>query len=376
MVLERQIAMNELSHRYAAVLAADVAHFSRFMERDGEATVSALQECRASFQRCISSNNGREFGCYGDSFMAEFASPIEALRAARACQTLQAKLGQSDDHNEPLRLRLGLHAGDVICDGNALLGDVINIAARLQSIAAPGEIVLSSFVYQQVHKEKGFDFSSLGKHHLKNIAEPVLVYRVDKSHSSSLRRIALAIDEYKPAVAAMLGVIVTGFGIIAYLEFRDPHLISKTTIAVPTANSIAVLPFEVCEDSIRDTLLAGSLSEEIHSRLVQRWPNVIAKSQASVKAVVETGAHLDETAKLLGVQNLLRGELCRDESDSLTIRVEVINDIGFTMWRGEYRQLANSADQIQRQFASQIDRNVATSLGDVNTGPSDRPPSW
>ena len=162
--------MGEMLHSYAVIMAADVAHFSQLMEHDSEATVRALHGCHEEFARCVSAFRGQEFGSVGDSFMAEFNSPVDALRAARHCQQRLANLEAIDETGSKLTLKIGLHAGDVIRDGDAFFGDVVNIAARLQSLARPGEILLSNFVYRQVRKEREFAFRSLGRHHLKNIS--------------------------------------------------------------------------------------------------------------------------------------------------------------------------------------------------------------
>ena len=135
--------MGEMSRRFAAILAADVAQYSRLMERDSEATVQALRDCRRFFQGCVAAHGGREFGSVGDSLMAEFASPVEALRAAREIQSELARSVSSNDDSQRLQLRMGLHAGDVISDGENLFSDVVNTAARLQRVAQPGSVTLT-----------------------------------------------------------------------------------------------------------------------------------------------------------------------------------------------------------------------------------------
>ena len=147
-----------MRHRFAVILAADVAHFSGLMESDSEATVHALQECRAIFERHIAANHGRVFGSVGDGLMAEFSGPVEALRAANEIQTalLEANLIIGDRGR--LQVRIGLHAGDVIGNEDNVFGDVVNTASRLQEIARPGGITLSAFVHEQVRKERDFAF--------------------------------------------------------------------------------------------------------------------------------------------------------------------------------------------------------------------------
>ena len=365
--------MGELSHRYAVVLAADVARFSQLIERDDESTVRALQRCRVEFQRCLSSFHGREFGSIGDSLMAEFNSPVEALRAALDCQQRMADLSPMDDTGSKLMLKIGLHAGDTIRDGEALYGEVVNIAARLQALARPGEIVLSDFVYQQVRNQRGLEFRSIGKRHLKNISEPFFVYRVHGGAKFSLRRIVLALEEYKPTIAATLGVIVAGALLTWHLDTRHVPGISDTTITLQTDNTIAVLPFDVCDEHSDDELVANGLTTAVHDRLAQRRPILATKSQASVKRVVETMPPFTETSRLLGVENLLRGEVCRDQSGRLTIDVELLDKNGFTKWHQDYQQVVDRDDLVQAQVARLIETGVVIELGNPSLSVPDVP---
>ena len=119
--------MKNMRHRYAAILAADVDHFSTRMEDDAEATVRALQTCRELFRQCIEQHGGREFGSVGDSLMAEFPSAVSALRAARDFQ--------DEDH---LQVRIGLHAGDVVAEGDG----TERVSLRAVDPLAPGNEVL------------------------------------------------------------------------------------------------------------------------------------------------------------------------------------------------------------------------------------------
>jgi class 3 adenylate cyclase len=224
--------MRQVSHRYAAVLAADIAHFSRCMEVDGEGTVEALFDCRTIFTHCVNSSHGREFGSVGDSLMAEFGSPVEALRAARDFQQA-LKPGVGAGHSGVcLQARIGLHAGDVIFDGDSLFGDVVNTAARLQEISDTGGIVVSDFVHAQIKKETGYRFKPLGLQDLRNIIEPVYAYDVVVGDSSThWHRIRLIARSYRSAIATVIGAIIAGLIFVLYFEARGPGF--GPTITVP-----------------------------------------------------------------------------------------------------------------------------------------------
>ena len=172
-----------VERRLAVILAADVVGFSRLMELDDEAIFRALNICRQFIDTKISDHRGRVFGSAGDSIIAEFASPVEAVRCAVEIQE-KLKLAEKDlPDRGGICLRIGINLGDVIVEGKNLLGDGVNIAARLESIADPGGIVLARSVYEQVWKQTSFKCQYMGEPKLKNINESVQVYKLVMSET-------------------------------------------------------------------------------------------------------------------------------------------------------------------------------------------------
>lgn len=171
-----------MERKLAVILAADVVGFSRLMEVDEERTHAALNTCNSAIAGLVSKHSGRIFAVAGDSFLAEFASPVEAMRAAIEFQ--EDVSGRSFDLPEGLqmRFRIGINLGDVIVDGGNLFGDGVNVAVRLEALAEPGGICLSSAVYEQVEQKLPLGYEDIGPQALKNIVRPVKAYRV------SLRR--------------------------------------------------------------------------------------------------------------------------------------------------------------------------------------------
>lgn len=169
---------NEIRRRLAAIVAADVAGYSRLMSLDESGTVRALSEARAIFDRLITEYGGRIANTAGDSVLAEFPS---ALDAAECCIAVQQKLEEGAarlPEDLALRFRMGLHLGDVVVQGNDLLGDGVNIAARLEAIAEPGGICVSGHVYDQIDGKIDWSIRPLGLQTLKNIARPVDAYEI------------------------------------------------------------------------------------------------------------------------------------------------------------------------------------------------------
>jgi len=364
--------MQQMSHRFAAILAADVARYSQLMENDGEATVAALKNCRTVFQRCVTSHHGHEFGSVGDSLMAEFSSPVEALRTARDIQTDLARQKPIDNEGERLQVRIGLHAGDVISDGENLFGDVVNTAARLQAMAKPGGITVSELVHIQVRKEAGFAFRSLGTHALKNIAEPVSVFELaNRRRVINRRRLRLAMRPYRTAIAAVLGVAVAGLLIIGYLETKESPGIG-TVVEVPGSmndlfpdpKSIAVLPFKTTGD-LRDEYV--SLIEGTYADIVTQLSNLGALNKVisgtSMEQYRDTTKSIPRISDELGVVGVLEGS-AQSLSNHVRINLRLINGgTDSNIWAKTYVIDVEAGDVFASQDA--IARDVAEAVNGV-----------
>lgn len=167
-----------MERKLTAILAADVAGFSRLMGEDEEATLGTLGAYREKIDALVGEHHGRIFAQAGDSVLAEFASPVEAVRAAVAVQRAVERENAGLPEGRRMRFRIGVNLGDVMAKGGDLFGDGVNVAARLEGLAAPGGIWISDSVFQQVKNKVAFGYERRGAHAVKNIAEPVLAYRV------------------------------------------------------------------------------------------------------------------------------------------------------------------------------------------------------
>jgi TolB-like protein/class 3 adenylate cyclase/Flp pilus assembly protein TadD len=166
-----------IERRLAAILAADVAGYSRLMHHDEEATHAKLRTLLSDgVTPAISKHGGRIVKNTGDGLLAEFPSAVQAVRAAVQFQTRIAELTIAEAEDRRIAFRVGVNIGDVIVEANDIFGDGVNIAARLESIAEPGGICISSSAYDQVRGKVGVEFADLGEQNLKNIARPVRAY--------------------------------------------------------------------------------------------------------------------------------------------------------------------------------------------------------
>src|SRR5215472_7630943 len=174
-----------VGRRLAAIVAADVAGYSRLMHCDEEATHAKLTALLAEgVTPAIAEHGGRIVKNTGDGFLAEFPSAVQAVRAAVQFQNRIKELTIGDADDRRIALRVGVNIGDVIVEPHDIFGDGVNIAARLEGIAEPGGICISSSAYDHVRGKVSVEFADLGEQNLKNIALPVRVYAVVRDGSS------------------------------------------------------------------------------------------------------------------------------------------------------------------------------------------------
>ncbi|MBR1279329.1 adenylate/guanylate cyclase domain-containing protein [Bradyrhizobium sp. AUGA SZCCT0283] len=200
MVQERPV---RVERRLSAILAADVAGYSRLMHNDEEATHAKLTALLAGgVEPAIAEHGGRIVKNTGDGFLAEFPSAVEAVRASMQFQTRICELTIGDAEDRRLRFRIGINIGDVIVEPHDIFGDGVNIAARLEGIAEPGGICISASAYDQVQGKIAAEFVDLGEQRLKNIARPVRAFNVTDRVTAARQRPALTLPD-KPSIAVL-----------------------------------------------------------------------------------------------------------------------------------------------------------------------------
>ena len=167
---------NRVERRLAAIVAADVAGYSRLMGLDEVGTAHTLREHRAVSDALVTKHGGRIVKTTGDGVLLEFPSVVDAVECAIAVQTVIAERNDHVPQNRRMLYRIGINLGDILIEGDDILGDGVNVAARLEGIAEPGGICISSSAYEQVRGKVPVEFADLGEQRLKNIDRPVRVY--------------------------------------------------------------------------------------------------------------------------------------------------------------------------------------------------------
>lgn len=254
------MAANGSQRRLATILAADVAGYSKLMAADEEATVRTLRAHREVMDRLIARHDGRIFNTAGDAVLAEFGSAVEAVRCAI---TIQDELRVRNAELVPERqmhFRIGVNVGDVLINGTDLLGDGVNIAARLEGIAQPGGICISGSTFEQVKNKLSVGFEDLGPQQVKNIPEPVPAFGITSAPVSVVGEAGAAVRQaaQQPAgrprwlpgaaiAAAVIAVVVIGGGVYWQFFARGP--------VTPSA-----LPENVSTNEMRADEIAGFMT--------------------------------------------------------------------------------------------------------------------
>jgi adenylate cyclase len=197
------MAEARVERRLAAILAADVAGYSRLMGGDEEGTLAALKAHRRELiDPKITEHRGRIVKPTGDGVLVEFASAVDAVRCAMEIQRTMAERNVAIPEDRRIEFRIGINVGDIIIDDSDIYGDGVNIAARMETLASPGAICLSDNAYQQIKGKLAIHVSDMGEQQLKNIAQPIRVYRVQLSNAASKAQAALPIPD-KPSIAVL-----------------------------------------------------------------------------------------------------------------------------------------------------------------------------
>jgi len=290
---------HKIERRLVAIFAADVAGYSHLIEQDEAGTVEALTAHRETMDRLIADHGGRIANTAGDSVLAEFPSAVEAVQCAVNVQNALALSSENTPEGRRVRFRIGVHVGDVIVRSGDILGDGVNVAARLQSLADPGGVCISEAAHGYVRKAVHLEFSDLGSQKVKNIEEPVRAFAL------------------KTGSPANIG------------NERAKRL------PLPDKPSIAVLPFTNMSSDPEQDYLADSMAEEIIAAL-SRFRSLFVIARNSTFTYKGKAVDVRRISRELGVRYVLEGSV-RKEGNRLRI-IAQLNDAvtGNHIWTDRY----------------------------------------
>ncbi|WP_147023285.1 adenylate/guanylate cyclase domain-containing protein [Microvirga aerophila] len=312
---------HRVERRLAAIFAADVAGYSRLMSQDEDTTIRILTAHREIMDRLIAEHGGRIANTAGDSVLAEFPSAVDAVRCAVEVQDALVSVNQDKPDQQCLRFRIGVHVGDVIVRGNDLLGDSVNIASRLEGLAEPGSVYISEAAHAYVRRSLTLTADDLGLQEVKNMDEPVRVFRVRAPAS--------------PFVGSAPGVGPT------------------QALPIPNKPSIAVLPFTNMSGDSEQDYLADGVVEEITAALSRvRTFFVIARNSAF--AYKGKAVDVRQVSRELGVRYVLEGSV-RKSGNRLRIVAQLIDaTTGAHIWAEQYGGRIEDVFDLQDQITASV----------------------
>ena len=327
--------VQRIERKLAAIFAADIAGYSRLMARDEVDTLARLKACRVIIDSLIEAHRGRIFHTAGDSVVADFASAVDAVQCAVAVQGAIATENAAAAVDEPMQFRVGVHVGDVMVDGENLLGDGVNIAARLESVAEPGTICVSAAARDHIGNKLQLAFDDLGDQQVKNIAQAIRVYRV---------------------------------------QVEKPAAQSTAAPPLPDKPSMAVLPFQnMSGDPEQEYFVDGKVEEIITALSRIRSLFVIARNSSFIykgKAVDVT-----QVGRELGVRYVLEGSV-RKSSNRVRITAQLVEaETGAHLWAdrfdGSLEDVFDFQDKVAASVAGVIEPALQAAEADALGQPAD-----
>ena len=360
--------MAEVERRLAAIVAMDVAGYSRLMGENEQGTLQRLTEHRKFIDPIGQEHGGRIVKTTGDGVLVEFPSVIEAVGFALRCQSVMAERNVDIPDREKMLFRIGINLGDVLVQDSDIFGDGVNVAARIEALAEPGGICISRTVRDNVRDRMDIDLEDMGEVEVKNIARPVRVFRASaapdviaaikptvsptspltqsQSHRLSRRLVASA--------TVLLAVLLAGGG---YWWWQRPDFepadLSKFVYELPDRPSIAVLPFDNWTgESSRDYLGEG-LTENIIA-VLSRSHDLFVIARNSSFTYQNKPVKVQQVAEDLGVRYVLEGSV-QQSGERLRITAQLVDAIdGKHLWAERYDRDVQDVFQVMDEIADRI----------------------
>jgi TolB-like protein/class 3 adenylate cyclase/Tfp pilus assembly protein PilF len=335
------VATERIERRLAAVLAADVAGYSRLMGADEIGTLAALKALRRKiFDPAISEHHGRIVKTTGDGILVEFASAVDAVNCAMGVQERMAKPNKNT--TSQIIFRIGINVGDIIIDGDDIIGDGVNIAARIENECEPGSVCLSGSAFEQVRGKTNFVFDDLGERALKNIERPVRLYaaRTAKAPSSSAK---------------------------ATTEVQK-------LLSLPDKPSIAVLPFENMSTDLEQEFFADGVVEDIITAL-SRFKALFVIARNTSFTYKRRAVNVKKVGRELGVRYVLEGSV-RKSANRLRISGQLIDAAtGSHLWADRFEGAIADVFELQDQVTESVVGAIAPAIEKAEIDRAKRKPT-
>jgi TolB-like protein/class 3 adenylate cyclase len=363
--------------KLAAILSADVKGYSRLMEEDEEATIRTITEYRKIITEQVKQHEGRVVDAPGDNVLAEFASVVDALKCAVQTQKEIAEQNENLPENRKMEFRIGVNLGDVAEERERIYGDGVNVAARIESLADPGGICISRTSYDQVRKKLSLGYEYLGEHSVKNIDEPVRVYRVltAPEHAGVVigEKTAAGKKWRRLAYAAVACLVVVAGGLTAwniYLQKSkraNAAAIDKMAFPLPDKPSIAVLPFENISGDPEQEYFSDGITEDLITDL-SKISGLFVIARNSVFIYKGRTIKIEEVGRELGVRHVLEGSV-RKANGRIRITAQLVDaTTEGHLWAERYDRDLKDIFTLQDEVTQKIVAALAVKLTEDEQG--------
>lgn len=346
-----------MERKLTTILASDLAGFSRLIGQADEQTISLLRICNEIVHKSVANHGGRVFGGAGDSMVAEFSSPVEAVRCALEIhQTIRSRDPEIEGLVQ-MKFRTGIHVGDVVIDGDTLNGDAVNIAARLERRAKPGGVLVSGEIYRHVHKAINVGFLYWGKYTLKNITEPVEIYEVLPQRPGSFARLKSRLKLGKSAAIAALAIIGLAVPVLFSNEVRQ--LLQWPSVVQAKEASIAVLPLKsLGVNGAKEEYFGDGLTTDITGEL-SRYKNLFVVASNSAFTYKDKPIQVRDVGRDLRVRYLLLGTIQR-AGDRIRITAQLVDTAnGRHLWSDRFDRQGKDLFAVQDDIIDTVVARLA-----------------
>jgi len=360
-----------VTRKLRAILSADVKGYSLLMSDDEAFTVKTLKSYREVMSAQIVRHKGRVVDTPGDNLLAEFASVVDAVQCAVEIQKLLKKKNEALPPDKRLEFRIGVNIGDVIQDGNNIYGSGVNVAARIEGLSDAGGICLSRNAYNHVKDKLNYGYEYLGEHEVKNIKDPIRVYKVlispkdagklisEKKKTSKLKLSLIGIAAFIMIVAGVLGGLYWW-----YLYLPAPADIDSEnmmTLDLPKGPSIAVLPFDNMTGDPEQIYFCDGFTENLISTLSYTKKIVVISRNSSFEYRGKQ-INIQKIGKELNAEWIIEGSV-QKAKDHIRITVQLINAItGIHKWAETYDRKFIELFKIQDEIAQEIAKAIGIEI--------------
>ena len=360
-----------MERRLAAILAADVVGYSRLMGQDEEGTLARLEGLKAEIlDPLIAQHRGRVVKLMGDGFLVEFASVVDALICALDWQDAVEVRASQVPEDRALRFRIGVNLGDVMVKGDDIYGDGVNVAARLEGMAEPGSVLVSRTVFTHAKGKVPATFEDLGEQELKNIAEPLQVFRVSKgSEDMEIPAVAKVTSRLRrlPVIAATVVLLIVAAGVALWQRpwepREEPASLEAMAFPLPDKPSIAVLPFTNLSDDPSQDYFADGMTEDLITDL-SKISGLFVIARNSSFSYKGQQVRVRQVAEELGVRYVLEGSV-RRVGDQVRINAQLIDaTTGGHLWADRFDRDLGDIFKLQDEVIGNIVSALAVELTD------------